>query len=227
MKQMFLIILLSTILFSSQYQIVLGSFSKNSNGVNATKKLNTYMNIDTELKENMRINSLKVELKRVGDYNVVALSPFDTKEQLLVTIKQLSKYYNDPYVLSYPLSSRTIKKEISEPKEVLVVEPIEEIVKEIKEEPLVEEIEVIQTEEVVEEVTDLVSEVTKKPIIKAEDDLVENIYTPAPKEEVKEGNYYLEYGLALLAVVVLLAISLFIYIRRRDKEETIEFDFTE
>ena len=251
MRYILMVVLFSTILFSAQKQIILGCFVEDGNGARATKKLNSYMASDSMLSENMRVNSLKVELKRVGDYDVVTIAPFNTPEQLSITLKQLSKYYDDSYVLPYPLSSRIIKKQftkkvIPEPKEELVIEPVEEIEEDIKEELLVEEKEVAQEKETIEKVTDLVSEVDAKPIekeileveeavaiedeitpiIEAKGDLVEHIYTPVVKEEVKEENYYLEYALALLGVIVLLVIGLFIYIRRK-KEEPLKFDFTE
>lgn len=195
MKFILIVVLFSTMLFSAQKQIILGCFLEDGNGAIATDKLNSYIASDSVLSENMRVNLYKVELKKVGDYDVVTIAPFNTSEQLSVTLKLLSKYYDDSYVLNYPLSSRVIKKQftspnelilyekkvIPEPKEEPVVEPIAEIVEVLKEELVVKEKELTQEKEVVEAETDLISEVDEKPI---EKEILEVKETIVVKDEI-------------------------------------------
>lgn len=172
MKLLFLILLLTTMLFSQQRQIILGCYINEENAQKEIEKLNELMVSDSKLKKLVERDSLKGELKKVGDYNVITLSHFDTYGQLFLGIDILKAIYDDAYVLDYPFTKKIISEKFIAPKEEVVVleakekKTEDEIV--IKDEPVVEEEEVI-TEEVEKEVIPKVEEVVKaEPIVEAE-----------------------------------------------------------
>ena len=172
MKLLFLILLLTTMLFSQQRQIILGCYINEENAQKEIEKLNELMVSDSKLKKLVERDSLKGELKKVGDYNVITLSHFDTYGQLFLGIDILKAIYDDAYVLDYPFTKKIISEKFIAPKEeVVVLEAKEEKTEDeivIKDEPVVEEEEVI-TEEVEKEVILKVEEVVKaEPIVEAE-----------------------------------------------------------
>ena len=59
MKYMVLMILLSTLLFSYEKHIIVGSYKKSVNAVNAVKRLKGLSVSDTKLKDLIEKNSLK------------------------------------------------------------------------------------------------------------------------------------------------------------------------
>ncbi len=129
MKHILLIILLSTMLFSAQKQIILGSFLHINNALNDLKRLESYIENDDKLKKLVKINSIRSEFVTVGKYHVVAMSPIDSYVQLLRTLKALEKYYDDAYVLDYPLKVEMLESK-PKPKPVEVKsEPVKEVKK--------------------------------------------------------------------------------------------------
>ena len=122
MKLMFLTILLSTLLFSYEKQIVLGNYENSDNSLNAVKRLTWLSNSDAELKELIKKNSLEIVSKKIGEYEVVTLQPFYSYVQLLRTLKALDKYYEGLYVLDYSLKEEiVVKKDI--PAEIKTIVP--------------------------------------------------------------------------------------------------------
>jgi len=170
MKLLFLILLLTTMLFSQQRQIILGCYINEENAQKEIEKLNELMVSDSKLKKLVERDSLKGELKKVGDYNVITLSHFDTYGQLFLGIDILKVIYDDAYVLDYPFTKKIIEEKFIAPKEeVVVLEAKEEQTEEeivIKDEPIVEE---VITEEVEKEVISKVEEVVEiQEVVKAE-----------------------------------------------------------
>lgn len=101
MKYILLMILLSSILFSYEKYIIVGSYKNSVNSVNAVKRLKWLSINDAKLKNLIEKNSLKIVSKKIGKYEVVTLQAFNSDVELLRTLKVLNKYYDAPYVHSY------------------------------------------------------------------------------------------------------------------------------
>ena len=138
-------------LFSAQKQIIVGSFININNALNDLKRLEAYIASDDTLQELVQTNSIRSEFTTVGKYHVVALSPIDDYVQLLRTLNALKKYYDDAYVLDYPLKAdafeikpkpkeaktqpaKEIKKVVEVPKKKIALKaikkdiPVEEVI---------------------------------------------------------------------------------------------------
>ena len=130
MKHLLLTILLSTMLFSAQKQIILGSFLHIDNALNDLKRLEGYIASDDTLTKLVKTNSIRSEFATVGKYHVVAMSPIDDYVQLLRTLKALENYYDDAYVLDYPLRADMLEPK---PKPVEAkVQPVKEVKKTVE-----------------------------------------------------------------------------------------------
>lgn len=132
MKLIFLITILATILFSNERQIIVGSFLKENNALNDLVRLNNHILSDNKLANLININSIEVELKKIEQYNVISLSPFNNYVQLLRTLKALEPYYNDAYVLengqkleiTHPVKiTEVVVKKLEIPKKVQLQKP--------------------------------------------------------------------------------------------------------
>lgn len=235
MRQIFLILLLSTMLFSAQRQVILGCYLNEANAQKEIQKLNALMISDSKLKKLMERNSLKGELKKVGDYNVITLAPFNTYGQLFLGLDLLKTHYSDSYVLEYPFSKKIVEEKFIAPKkETLVVkgkdqkivieEKVDAVEEEITQEVLVEEIEAEPVVENIPEIAEVKKEITYEQPTYEELVSEEPVsLEPVEKKSEKE-TYYIEYGLGLVALLVLLAVGLLIYARSQ-KEEVNEWDF--
>jgi hypothetical protein len=99
MKSILLLFMLMTMLFSNEKQIIVGSFLQENNALNSLIKLNNNILGDDKLSTLVNKNSIEVELKKLGEYHAISLSPFTSYVQLLRTLKALESYYDDAYVL--------------------------------------------------------------------------------------------------------------------------------
>ncbi|WP_294964730.1 hypothetical protein [Sulfurimonas sp.] len=142
MKLIFLVTILTTMLFSSQKQIIVGSFLQENNALNALVRLNSQILSDDKLSKLINKNSIEVEFKKMGQYNAISLSPFSNYVQLLRTLRALERHYGDAYVLDngkkMTMTEVVSKVEVQEmlaPIEVetKVVEKIEKIEEKIEE----------------------------------------------------------------------------------------------
>ncbi|MFT5835513.1 MAG: hypothetical protein ACI9RG_000406 [Sulfurimonas sp.] len=149
MKLIFLVIILTTMLFSSQKQIIVGSFLQENNALNALVRLNSQILSDDKLSKLINKNSIEVELKKMGEYNAISLSPFNSYVQLLRTLRALEKHYGDAYVLDdgkkITMTEVVQKVEVQEmlaPIEVetKVVEKIEIVKDKIEEETKIDDV---------------------------------------------------------------------------------------
>lgn len=133
MKLIFLMIMLTTMLFSSEKQIIVGSFLQEKYALNSLVKLNKHILSDDKLAGLINKNSIEVELKKIGQYHTISLYPFNSYVQLLRTLRALEVYYDDAYVLdngkkvtiTQVISKKVaeeslppVKVEIEKPKEV-------------------------------------------------------------------------------------------------------------
>jgi hypothetical protein len=147
MKLIFLIIMLTTMLFSSQKQIIVGSFVQEKYALNSVVRLNNYILNDDKLLALINKNSIEVELKRIGKYYAISLSPIYSYVELLRTLKALEKYYDDAYVLDNgqkvemaEVVTKKIVEEKSPPPEVKVKKPkqVQPKKEEVKQEKAIE-----------------------------------------------------------------------------------------
>ena len=102
MKFFIMLVMLSTMLFSGQKQIILGSYSVKSNGERALKTFNNQIENDIQLQAFMKDHSLRTINTEISGYTVVSLNAFNSYTELLNTMKALKVYYGDAYVLKYP-----------------------------------------------------------------------------------------------------------------------------
>ncbi|EDZ63596.1 hypothetical protein SMGD1_1074 [Sulfurimonas gotlandica GD1] len=131
MKSIFLIIMLAITLFSSEKQIIVGSFLHEKNALNSLVKLNNNILNDDKLSTLINKNSIEVELKKIGEYHAISLSPFTSYVQLLRTLRALESYYNDAYVLDNA-TNKKIAKEVIEEKVAALEVKTQKIEKEIE-----------------------------------------------------------------------------------------------
>lgn len=99
MKSILLLIMLTTMLFSNEKQIIVGSFIQENNALNSLITLNKHILDNEKLSTLINKNSIKVEIKKIGQYHAISLSPFTSYRQMLRTLITLDSYYDDAYVL--------------------------------------------------------------------------------------------------------------------------------
>lgn len=193
MKSILLLLMLTTMLFSNEKQIIVGSFLQENNALNSLVKLNNHILGDDKLSTLINKNSIEVELKKLGEYHAISLSPFTSYVQLLRTLKALESYYDDAYVLDNGQKitmSQVVAKKVVEEK----AEPVK-----------------VKSEKPKE---------VKKAKVKSDDSVGVKTYTQVkvPAKHVEEAkDYTLEIILALL---VLIAVGYIIIktSKRRKKE---------
>ena len=101
---------------------------------------------DSELKALMQKHSLKLEYKKVGDYNVVSICPFENYSSLFVTIAAVQKYYPKAYAINFPaFPNHAVEVQESEP-DVEAKEPEVAVEEDVAEE-LVAEIQVVNAQD--------------------------------------------------------------------------------
>lgn len=179
MKLVFLVLMLASMLFSNEKQIIVGSFVQDGYASNALVRLNKRILNDEKLSDLINKNSIETELKKLGEYNAVSLSPFTSYVQLLRTLRALEKYYDDAYVLDngqkIEIAEVIIKKEIEETqeKELKIIEEVKvEKPKVIEEVKVIEEIKVEKPKIQEPEVQEIKEEVTIEEVIEEESDYI-------------------------------------------------------
>ena len=225
MKQLLLIFLLSTVLFSAQKEIVLGCYLEHKYAVDELAKLNKRLVTDKNLIKVVEVNSLEAKLTSSEGYNVLVLAPFNNKNQMFLSVHLLKKYYKDLYVLDYPSATKKVKptpvkvlkKQAVIEKEEIVSDDIESLFAEVPEEKSsqvkveVEEklIEKIKTQEK-EKIAKEIKPAEKEKIVTAPKKIEPKQSKPAPMtitEDSDDEDYYTEYMLALFALLVLIGIG--------------------
>lgn len=141
MRQIFLVLLFSTMLFSAQKQIILGCFLQEKYAQQELEKLNKYLKNDRYLIKVTEVNSLRAELTKSEGFRVLRLASFENQKQLFLTLHLLKKYYKDSYVLDFSLAKKKLETEVPVvEKKIPVVKEIPKHVKELKvSKPLEEE----------------------------------------------------------------------------------------
>ena len=211
MRYIVLVMMMAGMLFSAQQkQIILGSFSIESNALFYSIHVQKHVDKDAELKKLIDKYSLKVEYKKVGAYNVVSISPFDDYPSLFVTIAEVKKHYPAAYAINFPaFASQLANKTMSD--EPIAQEPEEEVAEDTTEsqEQAVEE-ETAQQEEMPQQ--------QQEEEIKYEPKIDNPIALPI--EELESEESLVMSDLILLIALLLVIIGFVLYkINMKKKEE--------
>ncbi len=197
MRFIFLVTIFASMLFSAQQkQIIIGSFSIQSNAENFAKNAQEELNNDVKLKQLMDKYGLKIELKKIASYNAVSICPFDSYPALFQTIAVVKNHYPQAYAINFPAFAPKAEKT--------------EIIQEEKAAALEEEVAALDAEVAKEEellADDAVQEAADEPIIVPEVAPVEKKPTPipAPIPQVQETDNTQELLLLLLLLIVVVA----------------------
>ena len=101
MKRIIFLVLLSTMLFSAQKQIIVGNFSNETNAYYDLQRLYNYMEADSELVALAQENKLELQVKTIGNYSTIVIFPFEGETELLKAKRILGKYYFDLYSIDF------------------------------------------------------------------------------------------------------------------------------
>ncbi len=192
MKHILIFILLTSAIFATPKQIIVGSYTYEKNALNALTDLSLLIENDDALRYLIEKNSLKSEAKKIKEYYAVSVLPLSNYVQLLRTLKRLKEYYPDAYVVEIPKKLPSI----SEP----------ELTKKSEEEVIV-----VNKVEVVETVAPV------KPLMKRDETVVKKAKIKIEEKETEEPlSKNKDFLLILLALVIF---ALAIYMRKKAKKE--------
>ena len=224
MKFFIMLIMLSTMLFSWQKQIILGSYSVKSNGERALKTLNNQIENDKQLQGFMKEHSLRTINTQISGYTVVSLNVFNSYTELLNTMNVLKVYYSDAFVIKYPTknirlgeSLEDIAKKAKMEEEAALAEQAQEAEDEAKRVELKKllEIDAMNEEETNQIEAEALKEDSAEAVAVAEETVQETLEEiPAVEEEAVEeisqeetSNPMEEYMLYIIALVLLALIA--------------------
>ncbi len=149
MKFILAIFLLSTLLFSLQRQVIVGSYAIKDNAQDALVILNKLIQTNAGLGELVEKEQLKVMNKHIGDYSVVSIKEFESYVHTYEIMKMLKPYYDDIYSIAY-INGGIENKEYFKDVEKRALEETKAIQQEEKstyKEIIIEETNVIEQEE--------------------------------------------------------------------------------
>lgn len=222
MKLIVIMVMLSSLLFSWQKQIILGSYSVENNGKRALETINKQIQDDIQLQAFMKDHSLRTINTVISDYTVVSINAFESYTALLNTMNALKVYYGDAFVLKYPTKNIAqmeqlvdIEKKALEEQERLAKE---DEVKRLELKKLLEE-EALK-EEVVQEARNEV--VIVEPVVE-ETPIVPVAVSQDISDEDTQAPEYIMY-LVALALLALLAAGITVYIISNKKTKSQEED---
>ena len=224
MKFFIMLVMLSTMLFSWQKQIILGSYSVKSNGERALKTLNNQIENDKQLQGFMKEHSLRTINTQISGYTVVSLNVFNSYTELLNTMNVLKVYYSDAFVIKYPTknirlgeSLEDIAKKAKMEEEAALAEQAQEAEDEAKRVELKKllEIDAMNEEETNQIEAEALKEDSVEAVAVAEETVQETLEEiPAVEEEAVEeisqeetSNPMEEYMLYIIALVLLALIA--------------------
>ncbi|MFT5662445.1 MAG: hypothetical protein ACI9TV_003096 [Sulfurimonas sp.] len=184
MKFIFMLFMLSSLLFSGQTQIILGSYSVQANGERALETVNKQIQKDIQLQDFMKDNSLRTINTVISDYTVVSINAFDSYRDLLNTINVFKVYYGDAFVLKYP--TKNIKD----------AQSIEEIEEKAKVEQIIEDT-AHEEKELKSEIVEVESTINDEPeLVQTEDKNEILIQEPAQETPVEQDTAYKEESIS-------------------------------
>jgi len=211
MRYIFLMMMFVSVLFSAQQrQIILGSFSIKSNATSYFSSVQKTVDTDEELKRLMDKYSLKVEHKKVGDYNVVSICPFTDYPSLFQTMAEVKKQFPEAYAIKYPaFPSMMQEKPVMQEKPEVVEEEVQDkvVTEALQEEELAQDVEALAIEDEPLAVPDFSAAVKKPAPI------------PTPIVEAQTDDYD-EIMLVILLLLVIIAYIIYkIKTKKREPEE--------
>lgn len=213
-----MILMLSSILFSWEKQIILGSYSVVSNGERALKTIDKQIKDDLQLQAFMKENSLRTINTEISGYTVVSINAFESYTSLLNTMNVLKVYYGDAFVLKYPTKNIAAKENLAEIEKKAIVEQAVakaseddkrvELKKLLEEEALEAELldQEVESEPVEETIVEeeIVEVVNESPAI-TEPELMSNTESEVVSDEFSEMEEYIIYLVALAALALVAA----------------------
>ena len=101
MRLFVLLIVMSSLLFSFEAKVILGSYTKIDNAKHALVRVKYISRKDTTLQNLVTTNKLKFQITPIENYYTVTISNFANSLQLFHTMKAYTKYYKDLYALPY------------------------------------------------------------------------------------------------------------------------------
>ena len=210
MRYIFLLMMLTGMLFSAQQkQIIVGSFSIESNALFYSIDVQKTVDNNPELKKLLEKYGVKVEYRKIGKYNVVSIYPFNDYPSLFVSIAELHKYYPDAYAIRYPAFDSMLKTPVEKNDEPIIEDEDEDV----QETAQVEKVNDLPQEVKTQELKTIVpkSVEPKEPEIKYE--------APSPVIQKDES---LDTNDLILLIILLLVVIGFVAYKIKTKNKVIE-----
>ena len=224
MKFLLMLFMLSSLLFSWQKQIILGSYSVKDNGERALETVNKQIENDIQLQSFMKENSLRTINTVISNYTVVSINKFDSYTDLLRTLNALKMYYGDAFVLNYPTKNIKNAQNIEEIEKKALAEQIAKDIADAEkraelkklleiEEVVKHEVESVQVEDKPKSLGLITSHT--RPIIE------EKVFVEKEKTLRDKINDMGEYALYLIifAVLALVAIGTIVLFKSKKQDE--------
>lgn len=224
MKFLLMLFMLSSLLFSWQKQIILGSYSVKDNGERALETVNKQIENDIQLQSFMKENSLRTINTVISNYTVVSINKFDSYTDLLRTLNALKMYYGDAFVLNYPTKNIKNAQNIEEIEKKALAEQIAKDIADAEkraelkklleiEEVIPPEVESVQVEDKPKSLGLITSHT--RPIIE------EKVFVEKEKTLRDKINDMGEYALYLIifAVLALVAIGTIVLFKSKKQDE--------
>lgn len=235
MKFLYLIVLLSSLLFSmdKDKQIILGSYSVEKNGLNAVLTTKKQIKNDENLQALMKKYSLRAMDTVISGYTVVSVNHFTSYADLLVSLKAFKAYYDDAYVLTYPTKGISDVQslediELKAKEEQLLAQELED--KRLQEQKVQEQ--KLEEQRMAEENARLAAENTAREKLakevaeekvteeKSSVEAVESVNNMASSEiEDEDVNMQIYYLLGALALLILMIGGFFLYNKNIAKDD--------
>jgi len=187
MKQIFLVILFSTMLFSAQKQIILGSYMEERNAIDGVQKLEANIEDSDKLSWLKKKGVIEAKYKRVGKYFVVYLMPTGDKNQLFRAYNGVERYYKDAYVVDYQPSTEESDTKVSRVEEPVNTTQTNEEEMVVLKTVVKEEVQKVETEvEIIEDENEYASDLDMQKIKNEIEIIDEEAYETQQSQELQK-----------------------------------------
>ncbi len=194
MKIIWLISFISSLIFASQSQIVLGTFSTVNNAKKAIKIIDKLIIEDEKVSSFFNNNGLRTLYKKDSKYYVVSIEAFYDKETLLAVLKKVRTKFKDAYTAKLSVDNNL----------KIVDDPL------LQEEP---DINALEIPEIIEEEVVLDKETSQNNSTKSKNDTVQKNSSQPQKELIMVNTYLME-----IIVFILILLVIVIYFIYKNKE---------
>ena len=216
MRTFFIISILLSLQLFAKTQMVLGTFSKQSNCDFVQEKINKIINNDLEFKKLLEKNNIKLVKKKDSKYFLVTLEPFENKKIIdAVRKKMKTTKYTDFYVTALKQKKYNILKKA--PPKVQKPKTIQKEKAVIKEKPVVKEEPIVKTKPAIE-----TKPIQKKHIVVEAKKITQTKPIP-PKEENIVQKYLIEI-IAIISIMILVVVYLFMVRNKQKRNHTLEIE---